>query len=155
MTPRRKRLWVVLGILAGVSASVALAVVAGRQDISFYYVPTQVVLGKAPHDKDFRIGGLVMKGSVRRKPGDMTVHFVLTDFAHQVPVVYTGVLPDLFREGQGIIAHGQLGPNGVFIADEVLAKHDSKYMPPEIAASLKKNGATAAAAAAASPSPRG
>ena len=153
MTPRRKRLWVVLGILAGVSASVALAVVAGRQDISFYYVPTQVALGKAPRDKDFRIGGLVMKGSVRRKPGDMTVHFVLTDFAHQVPVVYTGVLPDLFREGQGIIAHGQLGPNGVFVADEVLAKHDSKYMPPEIAAAVKKNAGIAGAAAA--PSPRG
>ncbi len=153
MTPRRKRLWVVLGILAGVSASVALAVVAGRQDISFYYVPTQVALGKAPRDKDFRIGGLVMKGSVRRKPGDMTVHFVLTDYAHQVPVVYTGVLPDLFREGQGIIAHGQLGPNGVFVADEVLAKHDSKYMPPEIAAAVKKNAGIAGAAAA--PSPRG
>ncbi len=153
MTPRRKRLWVVLGILAGVSASVALAFVAGRQDISFYYVPTQVALGKAPRDKDFRIGGLVMKGSVRRKPGDMTVHFVLTDYAHQVPVVYTGVLPDLFREGQGIIAHGQLGPNGVFVADEVLAKHDSKYMPPEIAAAVKKNAGIAGAAAA--PSPRG
>ena len=153
MTPRRKRLWVVLGILAGVSASVALAVVAGRQDISFYYVPTQVALGKAPQDKDFRIGGLVMKGSVRRKPGDMTVHFVLTDFAHQVPVVYTGVLPDLFREGQGIIAHGQLGPNGVFVADEVLAKHDSKYMPPEIAAAVKKHAGTVGAAAV--PSPRG
>ena len=153
MTPRRKRLWVVLGILAGVSASVALAVVAGRQDISFYYVPTQVALGKAPRDKDFRIGGLVMKGSVRRKPGDMTVHFVLTDYAHQVPVVYTGVLPDLFREGQGIIAHGQLGPNGVFVADQVLAKHDSKYMPPEIAAAVKKNAGIAGAAAA--PSPRG
>ncbi len=151
MTPRRKRLWVVLGILAGVSASVALAVVAGRQNISFYYVPTQVALGKAPHDKDFRIGGLVMKGSVRRKPGDLTVHFVLTDYAHQVPVVYTGVLPDLFREGQGIIAHGQLGPNGVFVADQVLAKHDSKYMPPEIAAAVKKNAGTAGAAAVQSP----
>ncbi len=141
MTPRRKRLFVVLGILAGVSASVALAVVAGRQDISFYYDPTQVVLGKAPADKDFRIGGLVVKGSVRRKPGDMTVHFVLTDFAHQVPVKYTGVLPDLFREGQGIIAHGQMSPDGVFVADQVLAKHDAKYMPPEIAASLKKHAA--------------
>ena len=151
MTPRRKRLWVVLGILAGVSASVALAVVAGRQNISFYYVPTQVALGKAPHDKDFRIGGLVMKGSVRRKPGDLTVHFVLTDYAHQVPVVYTGVLPDLFREGQGIIAHGQLGPNGVFVADQVLAKHDSKYVPPEIAAAVKKNAGTAGAAAVQSP----
>ncbi|HVC02898.1 MAG TPA: cytochrome c maturation protein CcmE [Steroidobacteraceae bacterium] len=141
MTPRRKRLLVVLGILGGVSASVALAVVAGRQNISFYYDPTQVVLGKAPAAKRFRIGGLVMKGSVERKPGDLTVHFVLTDYAHQVPVKYTGVLPDLFREGQGIIAQGQMGPNGVFVADQVLAKHDSKYMPPEVAASLKRKGA--------------
>ncbi|NNM61563.1 MAG: cytochrome c maturation protein CcmE [Steroidobacteraceae bacterium] len=139
MTPRRKRLLVVLGIFGGVSAAVALAVVAGRQNISFYYVPSQVALGKAPIDKQFRIGGLVMQGSVRRKPGDLTVHFVLTDYAHQVPVKYTGVLPDLFREGQGIIAHGQMGPNGVFVADQVLAKHDSKYMPPAMAAALKKN----------------
>ena len=140
MTPRRKRMLVVFGILGGVAASVALAVVAGRQNISFYYDPTQVALGKAPATKRFRLGGMVVKGSVQRKPGDLTVHFVLTDFSHQVPVTYTGVLPDLFREGQGIIAHGALGPNGVFVADEVLAKHDEKYMPPEVAASLKNKG---------------
>lgn len=140
MTPRRKRMLVVLGILGGVAASVALAVVAGRQNISFYYDPTQVALGKAPADKRFRLGGMVVKGSVERKPGDLTVHFVLSDFSHQVPVKYTGVLPDLFREGQGIIAHGTMGPNGVFVADEVLAKHDEKYMPPEVAASLKNKG---------------
>lgn len=137
MTPRRKRMLVVFGILSGVAASVALAVVAGRQNISFYYDPTQVSLGKEPPGKGFRLGGMVVKGSVARKPGDLTVHFVLTDFAHQVPVTYTGVLPDLFREGQGIIAHGTMGPNGVFVADQVLAKHDEKYMPPEVAASLK------------------
>ena len=140
MTPRRKRMLVVLGILSGVAASVALAVVAGRQNISFYYDPTQVALGKAPTTKRFRLGGMVVKGSVSRRPGDLTVHFVLTDFAHQVPVKYTGVLPDLFREGQGIIAHGTMEPNGVFVADEVLAKHDEKYMPPEVAASLKNKG---------------
>ncbi|HUX72581.1 MAG TPA: cytochrome c maturation protein CcmE [Steroidobacteraceae bacterium] len=137
MTPRRKRLLVVLGILGGVSASVALAVVAARQNISFYYDPSQVALGKAPATKRFRLGGMVVKGSVQRKPGDLTVHFVLTDFAHQVPVTYTGVLPDLFREGQGIIAQGTMDANGEFVADQVLAKHDAKYMPPEVAASLK------------------
>jgi len=137
MTPRRKRLFVVLGILGGVAASVALAVMASRENIMFYYDPSQVALGKAPVAKRFRIGGMVVKGSVARKPGDLEVRFVLTDFAHQVPVEYTGVLPDLFREGQGIIAHGTMNANGAFVADEVLAKHDEKYMPPEVAASLK------------------
>jgi cytochrome c-type biogenesis protein CcmE len=141
MTPRRKRLYVVIGILGGVAASVSLAVMASRQNIMFYYDPTQVATGHAPPDKRFRIGGMVVKGSVQRKSGDLLVRFVLTDFAHQVPVEYTGVLPDLFREGQGIIAHGTIGPDGAFVADEVLAKHDEKYMPPEVAASLKQKGA--------------
>ncbi len=108
MTPRRKRLFVVLGILGGVAASVSLAVMASRENIMFYFDPTQVVEGKAPLAKRFRIGGMVVKGSVERKPGDLQVRFVLTDFAHEVPVEYTGVLPDLFREGQGIIAHGTM-----------------------------------------------
>jgi cytochrome c-type biogenesis protein CcmE len=141
MTPRRKRLYVVMGILGGVAASVSLAVMASRQNIMFYYDPTQVATGHAPPDKRFRIGGMVVKGSVQRKPGDLEVRFVLTDFAHEVPVEYTGVLPDLFREGQGIIAHGTIGRDGAFVADEVLAKHDEKYMPPEVAASLKQKGA--------------
>ena len=141
MTPRRKRLYVVMGILGGVAASVSLAVMASRQNIMFYYDPTQVATGHAPADKRFRIGGMVVKGSVQRKPGDLQVRFVLTDFAHQVPVEYTGVLPDLFREGPGIIAHGTIGSDGAFVADEVLAKHDEKYMPPEVAASLKQKGA--------------
>src|SRR6516164_2058513 len=137
MTPRRKRLLVVLGILGGVAASVSLAVMASRENIMFYFDPTQVVEGKAPVAKRFRIGGMVVKGSVVRNPGDLQVRFVLTDFAHQVPIEYTGVLPDLFREGQGIIAHGTMNSHGAFVADEVLAKHDEKYMPPEVAASLK------------------
>jgi cytochrome c-type biogenesis protein CcmE len=144
MTPRRKRLLVVLGILGGVAASVSLAVMASRENIMFYYDPSQVVQGKAPVEKRFRIGGMVVKGSVARKPGDLQVRFVLTDFAHQVPVEYTGVLPDLFREGQGIIAHGTMNATGAFVADEVLAKHDEKYMPPEVAASLKNKAAGAA-----------
>ena len=137
MTPRRKRLFVVLAILGGVSLAVTLAAMASRENIMFYYDPSQIASGKAPADKRIRIGGMVVKGSVSRKPGDLQVRFVLTDFAHQIPVEYTGVLPDLFREGQGIIAHGRLGPDGAFVADEVLAKHDEKYMPPEVAASLK------------------
>lgn len=141
MTPRRKRLYVVLGILGGVAASVSLAVMASRENISYYYDPTKVATGLAPSGKEFRIGGMVVKGSVQRKPGDLTVHFVLTDFAHEVPVQYTGVLPDLFREGQGVIARGSLRPDGAFVAEEVLAKHDEKYMPPEVAASLKQKGA--------------
>ena len=138
MTPRRKRLFVVLGILGGVAASVALAVMASRDNVTFYFDPSQVAAGKAPAAKRFRIGGMVVKGSVTRKPGDLEVRFVLTDYAHEVPVEYTGVLPDLFREGQGIIAHGTMGADGAFVADEVLAKHDEKYMPPEVAASLKQ-----------------
>jgi cytochrome c-type biogenesis protein CcmE len=113
---------------------------ASRENIMFYYDPSQVVAGKAPVAKRFRIGGMVVKGSVARKPGDLEVRFVLTDFAHEVPVEYTGVLPDLFREGQGIIAHGTMNANGAFVAD-VLAKHDEKYMPPEVAASLKNKTA--------------
>jgi cytochrome c-type biogenesis protein CcmE len=111
----------------------------------FYYDPSQIAAGQAPLQKRFRVGGMVVKGSVSRKPGDLQVRFVLSDFAHQVPVEYTGVLPDLFREGQGIIAHGTMGPDGAFIADEVLAKHDEKYMPPEVAASLKQKSAANAA----------
>ncbi len=140
MTPRRKRMLVVFGILGGVGASVALAVIAQRQQLMFYYDPSQVASGKAPASKRFRIGGMVVKGSVARNPGDLEVRFVLTDFSHEVPVEYTGVLPDLFREGQGIIAHGSMGANGAFVADEVLAKHDEKYMPPEVAATLKQKG---------------
>jgi cytochrome c-type biogenesis protein CcmE len=151
MTPRRKRLYVVLGILGGVAASVSLAVMASRENIMFYFDPTQVVEGKAPLAKRFRIGGMVVKGSVDRKPGDLRVRFILTDFSKQVPVEYTGVLPDLFREGQGIIAHGTMSQSGAFVADEVLAKHDEKYMPPEVAASLKNKPAPGAA----SPGPGG
>jgi cytochrome c-type biogenesis protein CcmE len=98
---------------------------ASRENIMFYFDPSQVVAGKAPLAKRFRIGGMVVKGSVERKPGDLEVRFVLTDFAHQVPVEYTDVLPDLFREGQGIIAHGTMNASGAFVADEVLAKPPS------------------------------
>src|ERR1700727_1376832 len=157
MTPRRKRLYVVLGILGGVAASVALAVVASRENIMFYYDPTQIAAVLRPAATRFRVGGIVVKGSVTRKPGDLHVRFVLTDFAHQIPVEYSGVLPDLFREGQGIIAHGTMGADGAFVADEVLAKHDEKYIPPEVAASLKQKtaGTAPAAGTAAAAGPTG
>jgi len=141
MTPlRRKRLYLVIGIVVGVSVAAGLALMAFRQNVTFYFIPTQVVEGAAHGDHSFRLGGMVTKGSVQRAPGSLKVSFVLTDFKHNVPVTYTGVLPDLFREGQGVIAHGHLGANGVFVADEVLAKHDEKYMPPQIAGTAPMAG---------------
>ena len=145
---------VVLGI-PNITPRLSLAVVASRDNIMFYYDPTQIAAGQAPANKRFRVGGMVVKGSVARDAGDLKVRFVLTDFAHQIPVEYTGVLPDLFREGQGIIAHGSIGPGGAFVADEVLAKHDEKYMPPEVAASLKQKATAAAPAAGVPAKPAG
>ena len=137
MTPRRRRLVLVLGILAGVGIAGALALRAFQSNVMFFFDPSQIAQGEAPHDTRFRLGGMVSDGSVERAPGSLDVNFVVTDFAHEVPVRYTGVLPDLFREGQGVVAHGRLGPDGVFVADEVLAKHDEKYMPPMVEDSLK------------------
>jgi cytochrome c-type biogenesis protein CcmE len=136
MTPRRKRLLAVSGIVLGVAAATAVALKAFDNNLLYFYDPSQIAAGQAPLGKTFRVGGLVTKGSVQRIPGSLEVRFVVTDFAHSVTVSYTGLLPDLFREGQGIIAHGRLR-DGVFVADEVLAKHDEKYMPPEVAKSLK------------------
>jgi cytochrome c-type biogenesis protein CcmE len=143
MTPRRKRLYLVGSILGGMALAVAIALLAFRNNLSYFYNPSQVVAGEAPDGRAFRVGGLVTKGSLVRQPGSLEVRFVVTDLSHDVTVRYTGVLPDLFREGQGIIAHGRLNRDGVFVADEVLAKHDEKYMPPEVAQSLKtaKHGA--------------
>jgi cytochrome c-type biogenesis protein CcmE len=137
MTPRRKRLFAILGILAGVGIATAVALKAFDNNLQYFYDPSEVASGKAPSDKAIRVGGMVTKGSVARAPGSLEISFVITDFAKNVTVKYNGVLPDLFREGQGIIAHGQL-KGGVFVADEVLAKHDEKYMPPEVAKSLKR-----------------
>jgi len=138
MTPKRKRrLLAVLLIVVGVALSAALVLSAFKRNLMFFYSPTQIAEGKAPHNVMIRIGGLVAKHSVRHASHGLTVHFAITDRAHQVPVVYTGVLPDLFREGQGVVVQGTVGPTGVFAADTVLAKHDSKYMPPEVAAALK------------------
>jgi cytochrome c-type biogenesis protein CcmE len=137
MSPRQKRMALVFGIIAGVSVAGALALNAFRQNVTFFFDPTQVASGEVTSGERFRLGGMVTKGSVQRAPGSLEVHFVVTDFKHDVPVSYTGVLPDLFREGQGVVAHGRMSGN-TFVADEVLAKHDEKYMPPEVARSLKK-----------------
>ena len=136
MTPRRRRLVLVLGILAGVGTAGALALSAFRQDVTFYFIPTQVAAGKVHPGAEFRMGGLVEKGRVLRKPGSMVVRFTVTDMKHQIPVVYDKVLPDLFREGAGVIVHGHMLANGTFVADEVLAKHDQYYRPPGIGPKL-------------------
>src|SRR5271154_5465715 len=133
MTPtRRRRLILVIGIVAGVSIAGALALNAFRRNVTFFFDPTQVAQGEVAAGQAFRLGGMVTQGSLNRAPGSLEVHFVVTDFSHNVPVSYSGVLPDLFREGQGVIARGHLSSPGVFTADEVLAKHDEKYMPPEV-----------------------
>jgi cytochrome c-type biogenesis protein CcmE len=142
MTPARKRrLYWVLAILAGVGIAGALALSAFQKNVMFFFDPTQVAAGEVKQGERFRLGGMVSQGTFHRQPGSLDVPFIVTDFKHELPVKYTGVLPDLFREGQGVVAHGKLGTDGVFVADEVLAKHDEKYMPPEVAKSLKKNEA--------------
>jgi cytochrome c-type biogenesis protein CcmE len=149
MTPRRyKRLAVVLLVVIGVGVATALGLTAFRKNLLYYYTPSQVAAGEAHAGQVFRMGGLVQAGSVQRVAGSMTVHFVLTDMQRSVPVTYTGILPDLFREGQGIVVHGSLQPDGGLKADEVLAKHDEKYMPPEVAAAIKKAQDQAAASGA-------
>jgi cytochrome c-type biogenesis protein CcmE len=137
MTPRHRRMTLVFGIIAGVSVAGALALSAFRQNVTFFFDPSQVAAGNVPAGEQFRLGGMVTKGSVERTPGSMEVRFVVTDFKHDIPVVYNRVLPDLFREGQGVVAHGKM-QGGTFVADEVLAKHDEKYMPPALARALKK-----------------
>jgi cytochrome c-type biogenesis protein CcmE len=137
MTPaRKKRLAIVGGILLGVATATLIATQAFKDNLLYFYDPSQIVAGEAPAGKKFRIGGLVQPGSLQRTPGSLEVRFDVTDNAHTMKVSYSGLLPDLFREGQGVIAHGRL-ENGVFVADEVLAKHDENYMPPEVAKSLK------------------
>ncbi|HEV2333078.1 MAG TPA: cytochrome c maturation protein CcmE [Gammaproteobacteria bacterium] len=138
MTPRYRRLTAVVLVLIGVAVAAGLALKAFNKNILYYYTPSQVAAGAAKPGQAFRMGGLVVAGSVQRTPGSMTVRFTLTDMQHSVPIVYTGILPDLFREGQGIVVHGALATDGQFTADEVLAKHDEKYMPPEVAAAIKK-----------------
>ena len=151
MKPRHKRLALVAVALAGLGVAAALVLNAFRSNLVFFFSPSQVFSKEAPVNKKFRLGGLVEKGSLRREADGLTVEFIVTDTAKDIHVRYTGILPDLFREGQGMVAQGKLGDDGVFYADEVLAKHDEKYMPPEVAAALKeakgkKNGADSSVA---------
>ncbi|MEW5890326.1 MAG: cytochrome c maturation protein CcmE [Pseudomonadota bacterium] len=131
MKPRHKRLAFIVGGLAALAAAAALVLNAMSSNLVFFFTPTQVAAGEAPKNRTFRIGGLVKEGSVRRESDGLTVRFVVTDTAYDIPVAYRGILPDLFREGKGVVAQGQLGADGRFAANEVLAKHDENYMPPE------------------------
>ncbi|BCG25697.1 cytochrome c maturation protein CcmE [Pseudomonas tohonis] len=142
---RKKRLFIILAILAGVGIAVALALSALQQNINLFYTPTQIANGEAPKDTRIRAGGMVRDGSVQRSQDSLEVQFVVTDFAKDVTIRYHGILPDLFREGQGIVALGKLDADGVLVADEVLAKHDEKYMPPEVTKALKESGQMAPA----------
>jgi cytochrome c-type biogenesis protein CcmE len=137
MTPRQRRLALVAGILAGVSVAAVLAMRAFEDNVMFFFDPSQVATGEAPVDKRFRLGGMVRPGTVQRMPGSLEMSFVVTDFKRDVPVRYEGVVPDLFRENQGVVAHGRLGQDGTFVADEILAKHDENYMPPEVARAIE------------------
>jgi len=135
----------VAAILVGVGIATAFALQAFEKNMLYYYSPTQILAGEAPDTRSIRVGGLVQDGSVKREPGSLEVRFTLTDFANTVGVSYTGVLPDLFREGQGIIARGKLTGENLFVAEEVLAKHDENYMPPEVKDSLKPHADAAQA----------
>ena len=136
MKPRHKRLLVIVGGLASLGSASALVLSALNSNVAFFFTPTQVSAGEAPKERTFRIGGLVKDGSLKRN--QMTVEFVITDTARDLPVRYSGILPDLFKEGKGAVAQGRLGANGEFVATEVLAKHDENYMPPEAGAALKR-----------------
>jgi cytochrome c-type biogenesis protein CcmE len=146
----RRKLLVIL-VLFGVSLATVLGLSAFQQNLLYFYSPTQVKDGEAPKARPFRVGGLVVKGSVKRSNehgNKLDVKFVVTDNHNSMPISYSGILPDLFREGQGIVAMGKMNSSGLFVASEVLAKHDEKYMPPEVAAELKVSAKAKAAAAA-------
>jgi cytochrome c-type biogenesis protein CcmE len=138
MTPKRKRLWLLVGSLGVLGVAVALVLNALNDNLVFFYSPSQVAEKHIASERRFRLGGLVEAGSVKKNGQE--VRFIVTDTHQSVPVVYRGLLPDLFREGQCVVAEGALGPDGVFVAREVLAKHDENYMPPEVAKAIKEAG---------------
>ena len=140
MKPKRKRLWLLLGSLGALALAVTLVLVALDDSLVFFHSPTQIVEKKPPPDKLVRIGGLVSPGSVVKASDGLTTTFTVTDMRATLKVTYRGQLPDLFREGQGVVAIGMLGADGVFVAREILAKHDETYMPPEVAKALKDSG---------------
>ena len=136
---RRQRLWVVLSIVLFSSAAVGLALYALRGNIDLFYPPAAVAAGAAPLDTSIRVGGMVVDGSVRRAADSLQVRFAVTDYQASVEVIYEGILPDLFAEGEGVVASGRLGADGVLRAHQVLAKHDEDYMPPEVAEALERS----------------
>ena len=143
MKPRTKRALAIVAGLAALGIASTLVLNAFQSNLVFFFSPSQVAANEAPRERSFRVGGLVEQGSVKRDTTGLTVTFVVTDLAQKIPVSYTGLLPDLFREGKGVVAQGKLGADGVFHADQVLAKHDENYMPPEAADALRKAGAGA------------
>ena len=152
MKPRQKRALAIVVGLAALGVASALVLNAFNSNLVFFFSPSQVVANEAPRDRSFRVGGLVQEGSIKRDAKGLTINFIVTDLAKTVPVSYTGLLPDLFKEGKGVVAQGKLGQDGIFRADQVLAKHDENYMPPEAVAALAnaqkaKNGAAAAGTA--------
>jgi cytochrome c-type biogenesis protein CcmE len=138
MKPRHKRIALIAGALAALGIAAALILNAFQSNLVFFYTPTQVAAHEAPQGRSFRIGGMVEQGSLKRQPDGVTVRFVVTDSVKSVPVTYHGILPDLFREGKGVVAQGKVGADGVFAASEVLAKHDENYMPPEAADAMER-----------------
>jgi len=153
MKPRHKR-FVLIGVgIGGLALSATLVLSAFQKNLVFFFTPSQVAANEAPVGKSFRIGGLVEKGSVKREADGVTVQFVVTDTARSIPVSYRGILPDLFREGKGVVTQGRLGPDGLFRAEEVLAKHDENYMPPAAQDAIDKASAKTAAQSLVIPSP--
>lgn len=141
MKPRTKRALAVVLALTALGLASTLVLRAFQSNLVFFFSPSQVVADEAPRERSFRIGGLVEEGSIKRDDQSLTVLFAVTDLAHKIPVTYTGLLPDLFKEGKGVVAEGKLGTDGVFKASQVLAKHDENYMPPEAAEALKNAAA--------------
>ena len=137
---RKRRLTIILVLFAGFAVAVSLALVALQENMNLFYSPAEIETGKAPVQQRIRAGGLVAPGSLERDPDSLKVRFVITDNQGRVPVEYKGILPDLFREGQGVVALGKLNADGLLTADQVLAKHDEDYMPPEVKEALEASG---------------
>ena len=138
MKPRHKRLILIAAVLLLIALGTFFVLKAFRSNLVFFYTPTEVTSGVVPQGQSFRVGGMVLNGSLKRKADGVTVSFQVTDTIENVPVAYQGILPDLFQEGKGVVAQGRLSPEGIFIADQVLAKHDENYMPPEAAEALER-----------------
>jgi len=151
MKPRYKRGLMIVGGLAALGIAAALVLSAFQQNLVFFFTPSQIAANEAPQGRMFRVGGMVEPGSVKRQADGISVQFIVTDTAKGIPVVYRGQLPDLFREGKGVVTQGRLGPDGVFQASEVLAKHDENYMPPEAADAVKQAHAAKARETLAAP----